>query len=107
MLDDPAVKSEVKFKKASAVKDAPKSTLLSNGGRPTARKTFNFGPFRTFFHEMHAGAHPMPSDQFLEMLLGLIEGDGSFMVIASQGCPLPRFTITQGTPNRGILDHVL
>jgi hypothetical protein len=52
MLDAPAVKkerkkerkSEVQFKKASAVEEAPESTLLSNGGRPlhfVSRKAFN------------------------------------------------------------------
>lgn len=63
---------------------------------------FRFGTFNTLYKQRFPNS-ALPSQSFLEWLVGFAEGDGSF-IVNSRGTPI--FFITQGTGDIQVLNHI-
>ncbi len=68
----------------------------------TYSSPFKFDTFHSLYKEQFPNT-PTPSNEFLEWLVGFVEGDGSF-TLSTRGVPV--FVITQSTVDVQILKHI-
>jgi hypothetical protein len=76
--------------------------LDSNNPLKENGSVFDFSEFKQYYEEIFPSS-PIPSDNFLSWLIGFSEGDTCFFI--TNDCQLA-LTISQGTPNRGVLDYI-
>jgi Cytochrome b/b6/petB/LAGLIDADG endonuclease len=83
---------------------AKSAAFTTQAGTPPS-KGFDFTEFKKYFNELHKGAVPVPSDNFLCWLIGFTEGDGCFF-LRHNPSRLCRFSIAQSGANRYVLDYI-
>jgi hypothetical protein len=69
-----------------------------------ASRRFHFEPFFAYFKHIQGDKVPLPSVHFLQWFIGFVEGDGCFVLRKTDR--YLSFYVTQGAPNRGVLDHI-
>lgn len=69
----------------------------------SAASPFNFDAFNTAYTKAYPNK-PIPSKNFLEWLVGFVEGDGSFIVNKRGDL---QFVITQSTPDIQVLNYIM
>lgn len=76
--------------------------LYSATSTTTTTQHFDFSNFNTAY-TAHFGDKPVPSQQFLEWLIGFAEGDGSFQAHSRGTCA---FVVTQSTHDLAVLIYI-
>lgn len=85
----------------------PSTTLLMSAmlitNATSTRESFDFTAFNEAFVKRFGSTKPLPTQHFLEWLIGFTEGDGSF-VVSTRGDLM--FVITQSTADSQVLQYI-